>query len=189
MTWPFGELRPFGYGAIIADPPWRYQNYSRKGEHKGAAAQYTCMTIDELTDLPVGHLAKPDCALFLWATAPLLPEALRVMAAWGFQFKSAGAWAKQSSTGKKWAFGTGYCFRAATEFYLLGTIGAPTIRSRSIRNLIVAPTRGHSRKPGNLHSDVEALYDGPYAELFGRAKRPGWDVWGNETEKFLEAAE
>jgi N6-adenosine-specific RNA methylase IME4 len=57
------------------------------------------------------------------ATAPMLPDAIALMKAWGFTFKSAGTWAKRSSTGKKWAFGTGYCFRSAAEFYLLGTIG------------------------------------------------------------------
>lgn len=188
MTWPFGDLRTFGYGAILADPPWKYSNYSRKGEHKGAAAQYDCMTQAELAALPVSQLAAPDCALIMWATPPLLPVAVETMKAWGFTFKSAGSWAKQSSTGQKWAFGTGYCYRAATEFYLLGTIGRPEFRSKSVRNLIVAPTRGHSRKPDQMHLDVERLFHGPYCELFARAPRAGWDVWGNQTDKFAEVA-
>lgn len=70
---------------------------------------------------------------------------------------------------------------------MLGTIGKPKVLSRSVRNLIVAPTREHSRKPDDLHRDVESLYAGPYAELFGREQRAGWDVWGNQTGKF-EAA-
>lgn len=179
----------FGYGAIIADPPWYFRNYSAAGEEKNPVAHYACMSIDDIAALPVSQLAAPDCALFMWATAPMLPDAIRLMAAWGFTFKSAGAWAKQSSTGEKWAFGTGYCFRSAAEFYLLGTIGKPKVQSRSIRNLIVAPVREHSRKPDDLHRDVEALYTGPYAELFGREQRNGWDVWGNQADRFdAEAA-
>jgi N6-adenosine-specific RNA methylase IME4 len=114
----------------------------------------------------------------------MLPDALRLMQAWGFAFKSAGAWAKQSSSGEKWAFGTGYCFRSAAEFFLLGAIGKPRVLSRSIRNLIVAPVREHSRKPDDLHRAAEALYAGPYCELFAREGRPGWDVWGNQIDRF-----
>lgn len=118
----------------------------------------------------------------------MLPQAIDLMAAWGFRFCSAGAWAKQSSTGAKWAFGTGYAYRSAAEFWLLGTIGKPTYRSRSERNLIVAPVREHSRKPSAMHEQIERLFDGPYCELFGRQQRPGWSVWGNQTDTFEPAA-
>lgn len=188
-TWPFEGLSPFRYGALLADPPWSFDNFSARGEAKNPKAHYACMSVADIAALPVGHLAAPDCALIMWATAPMLPAALEVMTAWGFTFKSAGSWAKRSRTGGKWAFGTGYCFRSAAEFYLLGTIGAPKVRSRSVRNLIVAPVREHSRKPDDMHRDVEALFAGPYAELFARQRRPGWDCWGNQADKFqVEAA-
>lgn len=187
-AWPFGDLRSGHYGAILADPPWRFANFSAKGEVKNPVAHYPCMKFDDLAALPVGRLAAPDCALIMWATAPLLDRAIALLGLWGFTFKSAGAWAKQTSTGAAWAFGTGYVFRSAAEFYLVGTIGKPRVTSRSIRNLIVAPTREHSRKPDQMHGDIEALYAGPYAELFARQRRPGWDAWGNQTEKF-EAVE
>lgn len=184
VTWPFGDLRVFGYGRILVDPPWRFLNYSAKGEAKNPIAHYDCMTLDELKALPVNHLAAPDCAMAMWAVAPMIPEALELLDAWGFQFKSMAAWAKQSSTGQKWAFGTGYIFRSAAEFIIVGTRGAPRVRSRSVRNLIVAPVREHSRKPDDLHAMMEELYDGPGCELFGREQREGWDVWGNQVDKF-----
>lgn len=189
MTWPFGNLQPLRYGAILADPPWRFSNFSAKGEAKNPVAHYDCMTTADLAKLPVPQLAASDCALLMWATAPMLPDAVDLMRAWGFTFKSAGAWAKQSSTGQKWAFGTGYCFRSAAEFFLLGTIGKPKVMSRAVRNLIVAPVREHSRKPDCQYQMVEDLFDGPYAELFSRTSRPGWDTFGNEAGKFdTEAA-
>jgi len=184
MTWPFGDLKPFHYGAILADPPWRFSNYSAKGEAKNPVAHYDCMTLGDIIALPVNHLAAPDCALLMWATAPLLPEAIETMRAWGFTYKSGAAWAKQSSTGQAWAFGTGYCFRSAAEFLLLGTTGKPKIMSRSVRNLIVAPVREHSRKPEDQYQMAEQLFRGPYAELFSRQSRPGWDCFGNEVGKF-----
>ena len=188
LPWPFGHLRPLHYGLILADPPWYFRNYSAKGEEKNPVAHYACMSTADIAAMPVSQLAAPDCALLMWATAPMLPDAMALMRAWGFTFKSAGAWAKQSSTGEKWAFGTGYCFRSAAEFFLLGTLGKPRVLSRSVRNLIVAPTREHSRKPDDLHTYAEQLFAGPRCELFAREARPGWDAWGNETTKFGEAA-
>ncbi len=184
--WPFGDLVPLKYGVVLADPPWAFKLYSDKGGGKSPQAHYDCMNGTDLASLPVKQLAAPDCALLMWATAPMLPDALTLMAQWGFRFKSAGAWAKQSSTRASWAFGTGYCFRSAAEFFLLGTRGKPKVRSRSVRNLIVAPVREHSRKPDQMHAMAEALYAGPYVELFARERRPGWDVWGNQVDRFGE---
>lgn len=188
MTTTLANLPLFHFGAILADPPWYFSNYSEKGEAKNPVAHYDCMDLPAIKGLGVGHHAKPDSALVLWATAPMLPQAFEVMAAWGFTFKTAGAWAKESKSGEKIAFGTGYVFRSAAEFYLVGTLGKPAIKSRSIRNLIWAPVREHSRKPDQMHADVEALFDGPYLELFARETRPGWTVWGNQTEKFAVIA-
>lgn len=182
--WPFGDLVPLRYGVILADPPWAFANYSAKGEAKNPAHHYGCMDLAAIQALPVGHLAAPDCALVVWGTAPMLSHLIETMAAWGFDYKTAGAWGKQSRTGRSLAFGTGYIYRSAVEFWAVGTIGSPRQKSRSIRNLIMAPVREHSRKPDQMHEDIEALWDGPYCELFARQRRPGWDAWGNETEKF-----
>lgn len=168
--WPFGDLTPLRYRVIMADPAWMFALRSPKGEAKSPQAHYRCMPLADIQALP------------------MLPQALATLNAWGFTFKSAGAWAKQSPTGASWAFGPGYIYRSAAEFWLLGTIGRPAQRSRSIRNLIVAPRREHSRKPDEMHTDIEALFDGPYVELFARSQRPGWDCWGNETTKFEAAA-
>ena len=176
------------YGLILADPPWRFQLHSEAGEAKSPQAHYGCMSLEAIAALRVERLAAPDCALIMWATAPMLPDAIALMECWGFEYKSAGAWAKQSSTGDAWAFGTGFCFRSAAEFFLLGTRGRPQVQSRSVRNLIVAPVREHSRKPDEMHAMCEQLYAGPYLEMFARQRRPGWDCWGNETDRFEEAA-
>lgn len=186
--WPFGDLKMFGYSVILLDPAWSYEMYSEKGHAKSPHAHYSCMSMDELKALPVGHLAQPDATMVMWSVFPMMPQALELMAHYGFQFKTGGAWAKQSKTGQKIAFGTGYIYRGAAEFWIVGTVGEPRLKSKSVRNLIVAPVREHSRKPDQMHSDIERLWDGPYVEIFGRQQRAGWDVWGNEAEKFEEAA-
>lgn len=185
------DLQPLRYRTILADPPWLFETWSEKGEGKAAQAHYDCMPTTDLKRLQVGHLAAPDCLLFMWATFPMLPQALEVMTAWGFRYVAGGAWAKQSQTGDKWAFGPGYRLRIACEPFLLGVIGRPPILSRSERNLIVAPTREHSRKPEEQYRKIEAMGEPPYAELFARSRRPGWDSWGREVDRFTtaEAAE
>lgn len=184
-NWSWPGLRPLAYRTILADPPWRFTLHSEAGEEKSPQAQYACMALPDIAALPVGQLAHPDgCALVMWATFPMLPEALDVMRAWGFAFVTGGAWAKQSSTGAKWAFGTGYVLRSAAELFLIGKRGDVSPLNRSTRNLLVAPVREHSRKPDQFRTDIEALFPGPRAELFARERAPGWDAWGNEVGKF-----
>jgi len=184
---PWVGIHLGSYRVILADPPWAFATFSEKGLGKSPQGHYTCMSLAEIQALPVYTLAADDCACVMWATAPMLPQAIATMAAWGFTYKSAGAWAKRSSTGEKWAFGTGYCYRSAAEFWLLGTRGHPRAKVRNVRNLIVAPVREHSRKPPEMRAAIEALWDGPYIELFARERAPRWDVWGNQTEKFTSA--
>ena len=185
MTWPFGDLRPLSYSLILADPPWRFRTWGEHNQAKSPSKHYDLMTMDDMKALPVNQLAADDCALVMWAVQAMIPEALALMDAWGFKYKTMGAWAKQSSTGEKWAFGTGYLYRCAAEFFIVGTIGKPQVGARNIRNLIVAPVREHSRKPDQMHGDLERLFPCVRrAELFARQSRPGWDCWGNQADKF-----
>jgi len=186
MTFPSGN-----FGVIYADPPWSFKLYSSKGEKKSAQSHYACMGVDDLKRIPVGMIGAPDCVCFMWATWPMINVALDLMAAWGFTYKSGGAWRKTTKHGKT-AFGTGYIFRSATEPFLVGTRGKPIIRNRSTRNYIEAMAREHSRKPESTYGLIEGLWDGPYLEVFARqCERTGWTAWGNEVGKFnpLEAAE
>lgn len=186
MTLPvFHEFDQHSFGMILADPPWSFKTWTDDSGSKAPSAHYGVMDLSWIKRLPVRSLAAPDSVLVLWAVAPMLDQALEVMAAWGFKFKSAGAWAKQSSTGDKWAFGTGYIFRSAAEFYLIGTKGNPKSAVRDVRNLVVAPVREHSRKPDDLRADLERMYPGvARLELFARQTAPGWHVWGNQTDRF-----
>lgn len=186
----FHALRPFGgFHLIMADPPWSFENFSAAGEAKNAKAQYTCTPLDWIKSLPVSALAADDCLLWLWATNPMLPQALETLAAWGFSFRTAGHWSKRNPETGKLAFGTGYILRCAGEPFLIGTRGSPKT-TRSTRSVIEGRAREHSRKPDEAFAAAEALMpDARRIELFSRQTRPGWTVWGNETQKFSEAAE
>ncbi len=183
--WPFGDLKMFG--SIVADPPWSFRLYSARGEKKSAQAQYDCMSLDEIIELPVSQLAAPDCCLFLWATWPMLPQTLQVMDRLGFTYKTGGHWAKLTKHGKL-AFGTGYRVRCASEPWPLGTIGNPKT-SRSERNAITGMVREHSRKPEEPYGWCERyMHEARRVELFSRQARKGWDRWGLETNKFSAVA-
>ena len=177
MNWPFDPLRPMGYGAIIADPPWAYEMRGPDGYEKSPEAHYDTMSDNEICALPVDHLAGGDCLLWLWAIWPKVPSALKVMSAWGFQYKTGGSWTKTTRHGKR-AFGTGYILRSSCEPFFIGTIGRPRIGSRSIRNLIESPRRAHSQKPPEARKAVEALRPNAFcAELFAIEEWPGHSIW------------
>lgn len=128
----------------------------------------------------------------MWATMPMLPEALKVMKAWGFKYKTVGfTWMKQNrradglfAYNKDIFTGMGYWTRSNAELCLLGTRGHPQRKLASVRQAILSPIREHSRKPAEAYDRIEQLLDGPYIELFARTRRRGWDAWGNQIEKF-----
>jgi N6-adenosine-specific RNA methylase IME4 len=173
---------PLGYfGAGIVDPGWRFATYSAKGRGKCADRKYRCDSLADIKAMPVGELFKADAAIALWFTQYAGHWAPDVLRDWGFEPRTEGAWAKQTVHGK-WFFGQGKILRSAVEFYMIGVRGHPPVRSHSVRNLIVAPWRGHSRKPQQLHRDMERLYDGPYVELFARYRTDSWSCWGDQLD-------
>lgn len=200
MDWPTGK-----YGAILADPPWRFEVWSGEtavkarassnGTNVAAGHHYQTMDRQNIAALSVEALAADDCALFLWVTWPTLLEAIDLMRGWGFEYKTcAFAWMK-AHAGQVEMFrddldtqmGMGYWTRANSEVCLLATRGKPKRLNADVRQGIIAPRREHSRKPDDIHERIERLVAGPYLELFARQQRPGWTTWGNETGKFKAA--
>jgi N6-adenosine-specific RNA methylase IME4 len=152
--------------------------------------------MDEIAALPVADLAAEDCVLFMWVCWPSLPEALRIIEAWGFTYKTCGFDWMKAHAGQIEMFrddadvqvGMGYWTRANSEPCLLATRGKPKRRNADVRQAIIEPRREHSRKPDCVPARIERLVEGPYLELFARTQRPGWTVWGNQTDKFAAEA-
>lgn len=195
-------LPPGPFACILADPPWSFLTYGQKRTtpHRGADEHYGTMTADELTALPVSEVAAKDAALLMWVVDSHFEEALTLGRAWGFVPKSiAFVWVKRDPLDpRQEAFlqpipmpakiGMGYSTRKQAELCLLFTRGKPRRLSKGVRQVIEAPRREHSRKPDETFARVEALYPGPYLELFAREQRPGWTAWGNQTDKFGRVA-
>lgn len=182
------------YGVILADPEWRFETWGEGGMDRAADNHYPTSPTEAIMARPVGNLAADDCVLFLWATAPMLPDALEVMAAWGFQYKSQVIWRKAAIIGVDLAaggsfetttlvLGTGYWFRNAHEILLVGARGnvpAPAMGDQFPSIIDASPGR-HSEKPEAFHALIEAYFPHlPKIELNARAARPGWDCWGAE---------
>ena len=137
--------------------------------------------------LPVADLAAPDSALFLWATFPQLPEALRLIEAWGFRYKSvAFVWLKKNKKADSWFYGLGFWTRGNAEICLLATRGHPKRQAANIHQFIISPIEAHSKKPDEAREKIVALMgDLPRVELFARQSPPGWEVWGNEVKSTI----
>jgi N6-adenosine-specific RNA methylase IME4 len=169
------ELGSRLYSVLYADPPWRFEPYSPvSGMDRAADNHYSTLTTDEIC--AIVPPAAPDCALFLWATPAMLQDALDVVDAWGFDYRSHFVWAKDRA-------GTGYWTRQKHELLLIGVRGdipapAPGDQYDSV---IPAGAREHSEKPACFAEMIESMF--PHAallEMFARGPRLGWDVWGNE---------
>jgi N6-adenosine-specific RNA methylase IME4 len=178
------------YATILADPPWTWSARSPKGEGRSARKHYGLLTLDEIKGMrgKIEAEAASDSALLLWATSPMMPQALEVMQAWGYIFKSvAFVWVKVNKGMCKPFMGLGYWTRQNAEFVLLGTRGQPHRISKAVSQIIIAERREHSRKPDEIYTRIEALLPGPYLEMFARQRWPGWYSWGDEVDRFPHA--
>ena len=170
---PLGSIGPFP--VLYADPPWRYSDAepSRRVEN-----HYPTMALDEIKALGSDLPATEDAVLFLWATSPKLLDALEVMKAWGFDYKTCAVSTKDK-------IGMGYYFRQQHELLLVGTRGSlrcpdPEDRASSV---IAAPRGLHSAKPPIVYEVIETMYPtAERVELFARQERDGWASWGNQVE-------
>jgi len=165
------ELPTGKYRVIYADPPWEYKN---SGFTTSAENHYKTMPTDEICNLPIKDLADENAVLFLWATNPLLEDALRVCKAWGFTYKTNFVWIKNQHTGGFYNYGQHELLFVATKGSMLPKLGS--LHS----SVINSKRREHSRKPDEIYDIIEAMYDAPYLELFARTERKNWTGWGLE---------
>lgn len=171
---------------MLADPPWQFVNRTGKmaPEHK-RLSRYATLTTAEICALPVPDCAAEKSHLYLWVPNALLPDGLRVMAAWGFDYKTNIVWEKVRLDGGPDGRGVGFYFRNVTELLLFGTRGKSNrtlAPGRRQVNFMASRKREHSRKPDAQYDIIESCSPGPYLELFARGERTGWTLWGNQAD-------
>jgi N6-adenosine-specific RNA methylase IME4/ParB-like chromosome segregation protein Spo0J len=169
---------------ILADFPWDFHTWGPDSQGKHVANKYPLMSCEEICAFPIPDLATDTAILFLWTTVPNKPQAWKALEAWGFEFKSEIVWDKKISCTGFWVLGQHECLWIATR----GNPPLPPLEAVPT-SVIRERRREHSRKPEASYAIIERMYPGlPKLELFARQQRPGWDVWGNETEKFKGTA-
>ena len=173
------------YGVILADPPWSYSNAGCRG---AAANEYSTMTINDICAIPVADIAQDNCILLMWGTWPLLPEAMRVIDAWGFKYVTGIPWIKVTrcqqnlfgDTQFSVPYGIGFWARGCSEPIFIARRGKVSPPNNGFVGLL-SPNYHHSRKPDSIYEIAESL-NGPYLEMFARRPRKGWHAFGNEIQ-------
>ncbi len=192
MTWAFDPLTPSTYEVVLIDPPWRWAGgIASRPQHYGR------MTLDDIMALPVRSLLRREGGrVFLWITAPLLHKVDLIARAWRLRYSSTIPWIKlwPSEDGMfvyadSIARGTGFEVMGNAEYVVILKAGTPhSIKGCPFPGVMISPRREHSRKPDDLIRHIEQRIPGRKVEVFARQRRPGWDAWGNETERFEGAA-
>jgi len=162
------------YGVIYIDPPWKFETYSDNGMDRSADNHYPTMSTQSLSELQMP--AGKDCIMFMWATVPMMPEAIDLLTDWGFTYKSHIAWVKDR-------IGTGYWTRNKHELLLIATRGNVPAPAMGMQppSVIELPVGRHSEKPDFFADMIQSLYPTtPKVEIFARMGRVGWDSMGNE---------
>lgn len=169
------------YSVILSDCPWAYNDRAGK---RGADKKYDVLTTRELAMIRIGDLAAENCAHFMWATGPMLPDAIKLMKIWGFDYKNiAFTWIKENQKSEGLFSGMGHYTRACAEYVLLGIKGKLERQSRSVHSVVIAPRQGHSSKPQEVRDRIVELFgDVPRVELFARSKDFKWRQTGIEMD-------
>lgn len=167
------------YDIIYADPPWSYRNMGNI--QATANSHYKTMTLEDLKKLPVNKLASENSILFMWATFPKMDEALDLIKAWGFEYKTVGfTWVKKNKRGGNF-FGVGWYTKSNAEVCLIGVKGKAPKVSNSVSSIIESIREEHSKKPDIIREKIiEFSGNIPRIELFARQQVGGWDCWGDE---------
>ena len=166
---------PIGlFEVIVIDPPW---NYGREYDPDTSRVANPYPEMDQKQLMEIEIPASDDAVMFLWTTHQFLWDAKDLLDHWGFTYKATMVWNKQK-------IGMGRWLRMQCEFCLIGIRGKPTWENTTWRDIIEDPRREHSRKPESFYEMVDAVTVGRKLEFFSRTKRKGWEVVGNDTEKF-----
>ena len=181
------------YNIIYADPAWKFGSRLANGNDKNGIVNlkqvkigdnYTVMTTDDICRLPVKNMTADDAILFLWTTDAHLEEAMKVINAWGFKYKTIGfTWLKKEKSGVQSCY-VGFWTTKCGEICLLATKGnmSKYLKKRNVRQLVEATRGKHSEKPNEVRQRIVEMFGDelPKIELFARHNYNGWDAWGNE---------
>jgi N6-adenosine-specific RNA methylase IME4 len=168
------------FDVISVDPPWPYEGESKSvtsfdAVGRRVANPYPEMSIDAIKKINIPLM--DDAVVLLWTTHKFLPDAFEILKEWNLDYKATLVWNKEK-------IGMGAWFRMQCEFCIVGVKGKPYWNNTIYRDIINEPRRQHSRKPDSFFNMINQITLGRKLEYFSREKRNGWDIFGNDINKF-----
>ena len=168
------EMPTGKFELIVIDPPWAYEsNYDPDGRR--GACPYPTMHQEQLKNMDMP--SSDNCIIWLWTTQRFIWDAKELLTYWGFEYKAILTWDKD-------IMGIGQWLRMQTEFCLLGIKGKPIWDVTDMRDILREQRREHSRKPEMFYELIDKYFVGRKLDYFSRQLRNGWDVIGNDLNKF-----
>lgn len=168
------DLPPDIFQVIYCDPAWQYSNSGLNG---AAANHYMTMPTEEMAKIEVKGITDTNAVCFMWATNPLLKDAIWLMEQWGFEYKTNLVWVKNKSNYGK----LGFYVYGQHELLLIGVKGSMLPTGDKPKSILYGDNSKHSKKPDRVYELIESMYPGlKYVELFSRNLRQGWTMWGNQ---------
>ena len=169
---------PEMFDVFYADPPWQYEN---SGFDMSAENHYPTMPIQDLCNMPISSISADNAVCFMWVTNPLLEDGLRLLRAWGFEYKTNYVWIKKNHTAGFYVFGK-------HELLLIGVKGSMLPSGKQFKSILNENFDEfddsniiHSKKPHETYEMIELMYpERRFIELFARNRRSGWEAFGNE---------
>lgn len=168
------------FNVISVDPPWPYEGESKKTTSFDSVGRRVANPYPEMSITDIKKIEMPlmeDSVVLLWTTHKFLPDAFEILKDWGMDYKATLVWNKEK-------IGMGAWFRMQCEFCLVGIKGKPYWENTTFRDILNEPRREHSRKPDSFFEMIEQITKGRRLEYFSREKRTGWEVFGNDINKF-----
>ena len=168
------------FDVVSVDPPWNYEGENKNKTSFDSVGRRVANPYPEMSTQEIKQIELPlmkDSIVFLWTTHKFLPDALEILKEWNLEYKGTLVWNKEK-------MGMGAWFRMQCEFCLVGIKGKPYWENTKYRDILNEPRREHSRKPDSFFTMVEEITLGRRLEYFSREKRQGWEVFGNDINKF-----
>jgi N6-adenosine-specific RNA methylase IME4 len=175
------------FDVVVIDPPWEVQKIDRDERPNQAEFDYPTMTIDQLAAFwpaTIAERIKDDCHLFCWTTQKYLPAALDLIQRWGFRYVLTMVWHKPGG------FQPIDLPQYNCEFAIYARKGSPIFIDTKDFNVCNSwPRQEHSRKPKEFYDLIRRVTGGSRLDVFAREAHEGFAQYGNEIDKFEDAAE
>lgn len=166
------------YKTVIIDPPWEIEKIKRDVRPNQKKMDYPTMNLFEIKNFGFTELFnEKGCHVYLWTTQKHLRDAFYLFDAWGVNYQCLLTWIKNVGF-------TPFSWMYSTEFVLFGRVGNQDVLKKGLRTDFEGKVREHSRKPYEFYERVREASPDPRINVFGREKIEGFDVYGNETNKF-----